>query len=491
MPRRIDVELTSERADGTWTWRAAGAREPKGVVEDRLVYPDAKVGDVVRAEVEVDVEGIVILSLQPPKEKRDEPSKRIELLGPAREFQPVTTSLVPKRGGDRRGGPRRDGDRADRLDRGDRRDRAGRSERPGAPHRDRPGAERRPEGAGDRPARGSRPRAEGTGDRARATPGSPARGSQPDGGRREPRAERSRPKRLSPASTHRNAMLAALSPEQRPVAEQLLRGGIPAVRRAIEEQNTAARAEGQPQIPGEPLLAMAEELLPRVKLAEWRDRAEAARADVDAIGLRDLRSVVSSSDVANRDESARELANDLRAALERRVNAQRGAWIGEITTALAEGRLVRALRVSSRPPEPTMRFEADLAQRLASAASEQLSAETPSDRWLALLEAVAASPVRTTVKPAGLPADADEALRRAASAHAGRIPALASLLGLTLPPPPTAIRKPPPRPPRPAGQAPPPTAPATAEAGVPPAGVEPGPPADDGAGVSEPAAVTD
>ena len=32
MPRRIDVELTSERADGTWTWRAAGAKQPKGEV---------------------------------------------------------------------------------------------------------------------------------------------------------------------------------------------------------------------------------------------------------------------------------------------------------------------------------------------------------------------------------------------------------------------------------------------------------------------------
>ena len=31
MPR-IDIELTSSRPDGTWTWRAAGARQPKGVV---------------------------------------------------------------------------------------------------------------------------------------------------------------------------------------------------------------------------------------------------------------------------------------------------------------------------------------------------------------------------------------------------------------------------------------------------------------------------
>ena len=32
MSSRIEVELTSQREDGTWTWRAAGARQPKGVV---------------------------------------------------------------------------------------------------------------------------------------------------------------------------------------------------------------------------------------------------------------------------------------------------------------------------------------------------------------------------------------------------------------------------------------------------------------------------
>ena len=39
MSRRIEVELTSERPDGSWTWRAAGAREPKGELDGGL--PDA------------------------------------------------------------------------------------------------------------------------------------------------------------------------------------------------------------------------------------------------------------------------------------------------------------------------------------------------------------------------------------------------------------------------------------------------------------------
>ena len=32
MSRRLEIELTSTREDGTWTWRAAGAKVPKGVV---------------------------------------------------------------------------------------------------------------------------------------------------------------------------------------------------------------------------------------------------------------------------------------------------------------------------------------------------------------------------------------------------------------------------------------------------------------------------
>ena len=47
MSRRIEIELTSARSDGTWTWRAAGAREPKGVLEGSLLPSGAKTGDVL------------------------------------------------------------------------------------------------------------------------------------------------------------------------------------------------------------------------------------------------------------------------------------------------------------------------------------------------------------------------------------------------------------------------------------------------------------
>ena len=51
-----------------------------------------------------------------------------------------------------------------------------------------------------------------------------------------------------------------------------------------------------------------------------------------------------------------------------------------------------------------------------------------------LLDAVVASPVRRTVKPAGIPDD--EVAQQAARHAAGSVPALAKLLGLRIPPPP-------------------------------------------------------
>src|SRR5919199_156130 len=104
MSRRIDVELTSDRGDGSWTWRAAGAKQPKGVVDGNLLYQGAKVGDVVRAEADFDVEGITILSVVPPKTAQRKEPERIEVIGTKRDTPGVPSSLAPK-GPDR---PRRE-----------------------------------------------------------------------------------------------------------------------------------------------------------------------------------------------------------------------------------------------------------------------------------------------------------------------------------------------------------------------------------------------
>ena len=285
-------------------------------------------------------------------------------------------------------------------------------------------------------------------------------------------------------------MLAELPPEQRAVAEKVLRGGIPSVRQAVEEQNAQARSTGAPEVKADALVAMAESLLPRLRAAEWRDRAEAAAADVDEIGLRDLRAVVAGSDAAGRDDDSRALVARLREALERRGAEERESWMAEIRSSLADGRVVRALRVSGRPPDPGAKFPAELAEELSAAAGAAMTAETVADRWAALLDAVVASPVRRTVKPQGVPAERPEDLERALRLAAPRVPALASLLGPPRPPrpgrPSDSSRRAAPGGDRPRGKgaprppAPPPPPPAPAETQAPPPdslSAEPTPPA--------------
>jgi hypothetical protein len=234
-------------------------------------------------------------------------------------------------------------------------------------------------------------------------------------------------------------MLEGLPAEQQAIAQQLLRGGIPAVRTALHFERERAREEGRPEPSTEGVLSLAESLASRVKAAEWRDRAEAALKGADDLAMRDLRSLVSSSDVA-REEASRELVVALREMLEQRVEAHRVAWVNEVTKHLDDGHVLRALRLSARPPDPSARFSAELATRLRDSASAALSPSAPSDKWLAVLQAVVDSPVRRTVKPEGLPPNATPELLEAARQQCGRVPALAPLLGLSVPPPPGPAR---------------------------------------------------
>lgn len=432
MPHRMDVELTSERGDGTWTWRAAGAREPKGVVDAALLYEGARTGDVVRVEATVELDGISVTSVLPPKEKKGAGANRLEVLGPPPP--PARPAPHPDR--------EEAGDATSRPSRGPRRDGARRGGHHGAPDA------RRDDGEGRRSEGGGADRA-----RSRAA-GQRAQGQGGDGRERRPKkpvspgpaqARRRGPKRLNPGNAHRAAALAALPSELRPVAEQVLRGGIPAVRQAVEAQNAELRAQGQPEVKADGLVALAESLLPNLKAAEWRDRAEAAAKALDEVSLRDLRSVVAGADASARDDETRLLASTLRHALETRLAEQRQRWVHDIGAALDQGRLEHALRLAGRPPDPGSRLSGELAVRMSEAAGSAMAPATPPDRWTALLSAVMESPVRRSVKPAGLPEAAGEDLVRTAQQACGRVPALAPLLGIDMPPPPGPPR-PPPRP---------------------------------------------
>src|ERR1700731_2081744 len=122
MSRRIDIELTSQSGDGSWTWRAAGARQPKGTVDAALVPPAEKVGSVVRAEVESGLEGMELLSLAAAKAP-GHPEKtegRIEVRGTPKRAPDVSVILAPGSSKRRRDdGDDRPRDRRDRRSRDD------------------------------------------------------------------------------------------------------------------------------------------------------------------------------------------------------------------------------------------------------------------------------------------------------------------------------------------------------------------------------------
>lgn len=484
MPR-LEIELTSERPDGTWTWRAAGAKQPKGVVEATVVPGGAKVGDVLRAEADFELDGISVTSLARPKEAAKVGPEVLKLVGSQAPVEGVTTSLVGKRGrdrddrpargpGDRPRGPRPDGPRGPRPDgeRGPRqgprregppRDRAAGAgtgadtrNRPPRPDSDRPSRPRRPEGESRSPAAAGQTRPER--DHRRPRP----EGAGREAAERKP--ARPRPPKFQPARTHRDAALAALPEEQRPIAEQILKGGVRAVREALAAQKID---------PG-PMVTLAENLAPALRAAEWRDRADAALGDLLAVPLRELRAIVTAAADAARGEGAREVATKLKEALSSRLDAQRTEWAEGVTAALEANRPLRALRQASRPPGPAARLSAESATRLAQAASAAMTPSTPPARWLDLLEAVVASPVARSVRPEGIPDAADDELKAKARAAAGSVPALAPLLGMKVPPPPVRRPGPPPtqqshrRPHQPRPHRAAPSAPASSEALPPP-----------------------
>lgn len=383
MSRRIEIELTSSRPDGTWTWRAAGAREPKGVLEGSVLAAGSKVGDVLKVEADFDIDGITILSVVAGKE-RVEKANKLELLASDKPFKPVIETKAP-----RVERPRRDDKRAPRGERG--------------------------------------------GDKSDAADGRKRRGpfTPPPELPQRPKA-----KRLKPGRVHRNEVLASLPEAQRAIAERVLQGGIPAVRAAVVEQNKVLAAEGKEVIPADGLVTMAENLLPKLRVAEWLDRADAAVADIDSLDLRDLRSVVTTGDdpAIARDESTRVIAGRLKEGLAARQEKDHAEWLADIDAALGVGRVVRALKLSSQPPKAGARFPADLAGRLAAAASAALEVDAPADRWVAMLEAAAFSPVRAQLSAAAVPAAVAPELLACVTRLAPAMPQVAAKFGVTVAP---------------------------------------------------------
>ena len=426
MSRRIEIELTSLRSDGTWTWRAAGAREPKGILQPSVLPQESKTGDVLKVEADFDIDGITVLGVVQGRVKVDK-VETITVKGNDRPFEAVTQQLARK----------------EKSDRGDRRDRPARGDRP-----TRDGAR-----AGTGPDR--RPRRDGaptTATDKTRTPRRPHFEAPPE------LPQRPRAKRLKPLNVNRKAVLSELPEEQRSIAELALQG-MQTVRQRIKDANLALAEQGKPTMPEQAVVQMAENLLPRLRVAEWLDRAQAAKRDLAELDLGDLRSVVSaaSDPLIERSENCRELVAELRSGLTARAEQDYQKWLQDIEASLGVGRIVRALKLSGQPPKAGAIFPDELGRRLAVATSLSLVSDAPNERWIAVLESVAFAPIRSQIIVTSKPEVLSVELTKTVQRLSALIPQIALALGIEVtasshtPKPLRAVRPPtkklPPKPP--------------------------------------------
>ena len=77
---KIDVEITSKRENGDWTWRAVGARQPKGTINASLVPTESAVGSQFSVETEHFLDGIVVTKVFDKKQDSTKPTEWCRLL---------------------------------------------------------------------------------------------------------------------------------------------------------------------------------------------------------------------------------------------------------------------------------------------------------------------------------------------------------------------------------------------------------------------------
>ena len=439
--------------------------------------PDtASIGTVLRVEADGGLDGLEIITVFAPR-TRSEPEGRLELIGGG-GGPLVTTRLVSKRRRHDHDGPdgrtegrsrRPDGkrDRRDDRRRDDRRrdDRRRDDRRRDDRRRDRARSGSDGEGDdGDRTRKDRRPRRRDESEKrprdtssdARRDRGDrrPARSQSRRGDKRPARqGDTARPPRprtpgLRAKRVHRQAALEALPEDQRPLAREVLKGGLPGVRKSIERMNAKAATESLPLIKADPVLSLAERLAPVLKAAEWHDRADAALAGISRIDLRDIRSVIAAADRAARTDETRALAESLRTGLAQRLEVDHRKWLDELAATIGEGRTIRALRLSSRPPKAGTPLPPDMAERLAAMAAADLNPTASQKRWSTVVDSVALSPVRTQVIPVGVPDSPAEDLLSAVRRLADQVPQIAALFGIEPEPPSRGPRRPPPPPPK-------------------------------------------
>ena len=233
MSRKISIELTSDKGDGTWTWRAAGAREPKGLVAASMLPAGAAVNAVFAAEVETYLGDVTILSVAEITDVRDSrpQAETIEVVG-TKSHKPGVSTTYAK--GKKKGKGGRRGHGSGGFDRDDF----------GGGY-DRSGFDRRGQGRGR-------------------------------GGGRSGQQGQKKWQKLTPGKQHETAWLESLPPEETVIAEQLQAGGMAAVKAALAKQNKEA---GAPESPNEAFMQLAERLQSQARAAHWHDRMDAVLRD--------------------------------------------------------------------------------------------------------------------------------------------------------------------------------------------------------------------
>ena len=366
MPNRLDIEITSQSDESSYTWRSAGAKEPKGTVQAKILPNDVSIGDVLRVEADFMIDGIEITSVLPTKSKKDSP-EILEILGSGKDASGVTTSLIPK--GKKRG-------RNNKRQQNDNR---------------KPKQKRK----------------------AQNKKGSPERKNRKP--YRSPRG-----KRLKASKKYRNEYVASLPETHKPLARQLIGSTIPNLRKTIEKM---ALPQGCP----EAILDYAEELNQELKMAEWLDKAEAIEENVESIDLQDFRSVVASSGRWAKSPEAIAVKERLESKLNERIDLDHKEWLRSIQAALDDEKTVRALNLSSRSPKAGAQLPEIVTNQLIEQASRALNEQSSAYRWAIVLEAGAFSPVREKINPNGLPSTITDELKETIAKHGERVPQIANL----------------------------------------------------------------
>ena len=99
-------------------------------------------------------------------------------------------------------------------------------------------------------------------------------------------------------------------------------------------------------------------------------------------------------------------------------------------SAVEVSRVVRALKLSGEPPKAGVLFPVELGAQIANATTESLASDAGADRWIAVLEALAFSPIRAQVKPAAAPVATTDALRETVKRLSSLLPQIAALFGI-------------------------------------------------------------